>query len=145
MFTHLLPLADSELLHSLSDEELCFEKCLQFKLGFCKTKEWLIGQVPNTQTKQKMLGWKEKGKRRREGKHGGATGSHLLFFLSMTYKTQNLRPIVPLLQVTSDRVFTSPSSINSREESIGKYFGKDFENGKEYHERDVLLFILHGW
>lgn len=94
---------------------------------------------------KKMLGWKEKGKKRREGKHGGATGSHLLFFLSMTYKTQNLRPIVPLLQVTSDRVFTSPSSINSQEESIGKYFGKDFENGKEYHERDVLLFILHGW
>lgn len=92
-----------------------------------------------------MLGWKEKGKRRREGEHGGATGLQLLFFLSMIYKNKKLRPGVPPLQVTSDKVFTSPLSISSQEKSIGKYFEKDFENGKERHERDVLLFILHGW
>lgn len=72
------------------------------------------------------------GKKRREGKHDRAIGLHVLFFPEHDQEKRNTQGWDPLLQGTSDKVFTPPS-INSQKEPI--------ENGKEHHERDILLIL----
>lgn len=90
---------------------------------FVKLTSGSLGKFETPKTHEKCLGgreWKDK----REGKQGGAIGLQLLFFLSVIRGKTKPPGLGPLLQATSDNVFTSPPSVSSQEEPIGK----DFEN-----------------